>query len=202
MRPHPIIWVVRAGFAGWVGFEFLNLIKILHFTLDFSWFGLILTSGFIWAAIEITSSKLHKHVAAGLPWPVYCVGLLGVSWDALGDVSHLYARFSWYDQAAHFGGGMTAALVFFFIFHLVNQSGKITIGPKLLGFFAIASANLLGVLYELEEYAETVIFHNNRLGDALDTPNDLMWNLIGSLCAVLIASWYVRRIRSRNQRAG
>lgn len=201
MRTHPLIWFARVGFIGWLLFELLNLVKILHFTLDFSWLGLMLTGGFIWAAIEISSRRLLLSVGQGLPWVVYIVGLFGTSWDALGDIAHFYNQFDWYDQVAHFNGGMTPALIFFFIFTLLVRRGKLSIGPKLLAFFAVASANVLGILYEIEEYLEDVFFHTNRLGDGPDTANDLMLNLIGSVIAVLIASYYVYRLRIRTEKS-
>ncbi len=195
MKHNKVITVIRCGFAGWIIFELLNWLTILHFTLDFSWLGLVLTATFVWVSIELISKNLRKKTGSGFPWVVYLVSFAGTSWDALGDVGHLYSRFSWYDQAAHFAGGASLGLIFFMYLWRLHSSRIITLTPGLMGFLAWSAANIIGVFYELEEYTESVLVHNNRLGDAFDTPNDLMWNIIGSLIVIVIASRYVRRLQ-------
>jgi len=179
--------LIRLGFAGWIAFELLNYVEILHFTLDFTWLGLVLTSGFVWVVMEIVSAQLKKTTGKGLPWYVFCIALIGISWDALGDVSHWYSKFDWYDHVGHGVGGAMATLVFFFVFYRMHQAGKIKVGPKLLGFMAFCGGTFLGVLYELEEYLEDVITGGNRLGSGVDTANDMMWNAIGAVAVVLVA---------------
>lgn len=188
--------VMRIGFAGWIVFEFLNLIDVLHFTLDFTWFGLMITGGFVWAAMEVISAKLKKATGKPLPWYVFAVGLAGISLDALGDVSHWYMKFEWYDQVGHANGGAMTALVFFFIFYRMLEADKIKLGPKLLGFMALCGGTLLGVMYELEEYIEDIFTGGNRLGSGIDTANDLMWNTIGGLIVVIIAVRIIKKVNN------
>ncbi len=179
--------LIRFGFAGWIVFELLNYVEILHFTLDFSWLGLVLTSGFVWGAIEIISFRLKKSTGKPLSWLVYLGGFLSVSLDALGDVAHWYSEFEWYDQLGHASGGGMAALLSFFVFWQLKEAGKISIGKKLAGFMGIVTAMALGVLYEMEEYIEDIFSGGNRLGSGIDTANDMMWNTIGALIVVIIA---------------
>jgi len=179
--------IIRIGFGGWIVFELLNWFNILHFELDFTWLGLVLTSSFVWITMEIVSAKLQKSTGRGLPWYAYGIVLLGTTFDALGDVAHWYSKFEWYDQIGHFNGGAMATLVFFFVLYRMVQADKIRIGPKLLGFLALCGGTLLGVLYEMEEYIEDVFTGGNRLGDGVDTANDLLLNTLGALFIVLIA---------------
>lgn len=188
--------IIRIGFGGWIVFELLNWLNIFHFELDFSWLGLVLTSSFVWISLEIVSAKLKKNTGKGLPWYAFGIGLLGISFDALGDVAHWYSQFEWYDQVGHFNGGAMTTLVFFFVFYRMVQADKIRIGPKLLGFMAFCGGTLLGVLYELEEYIEDIFTGGNRLGTGVDTANDMLWNAIGGLIVVFIA---VKLIKRRNE---
>lgn len=191
--------IIRIGFGGWIVFELLNWLNILHFELDFTWLGLVLTSSFVWVTMEVISAKLKKNTGKGLPWYVFGIGLLGISFDALGDVAHWYSQFDWYDQIGHFNGGAMTTLVFFFVLYRMVQADKIRLGPKLLGFLALCGGTLLGVLYEMEEYIEDVVTGGNRLGDGVDTANDLLLNTLGALFIVLIAVKIVKRHTERSE---
>ncbi len=185
--------LIRLGFLGWMVFELLNWVKILHFSLDFSWAGLLLTVSWIWGSIEFASWKLRKSGMESLPWAAYLIGLVGTSWDAFGDVAHLYSSVMYYDKYAHFFGGGSAAIVSLFILWRLVQGGKILLDPRMMGFFAICMANFLGILYELEEYSESYFFHNNRMGDAFDTSTDVINNFLGAAVMVVIALIVLRK---------
>lgn len=148
--------IARLGFLAWLVFEFLNLIGLLHMSLDFSWLGLMLTSGFVWGVIEISSWQVKKVSGKPLPWSAFLLPLISVSFDAFGDTHHLYSSYEWYDKVAHVIGGGMAALVAFFVFWRLVESGRINLGKKLTAFIAICISSGLGVLYELEEYLEDV----------------------------------------------
>ena len=195
-----MINLMRLGYGGWIIFDLLNWVGVLNFTLDFSWLGLVITSGFVWGVIEFTSAKLKKSTGQTLPWIVYFGGLFSVSMDALGDIAHWYSAYEWYDQMTHALGGGMAALIAFFVFWRLNQAGNIRVGEKLLGFMAFTTTAFLGVLYELEEYIEDVFTGGNRLGTGVDTANDMMWNTIGALVVVIIAAKIVNRkfIKNKN----
>lgn len=185
--------IIRLGFLTWIVFELLNWAEILHFTLDFTWLGLVLTSGFVWGVLEIISARLNKSTGKPLPWFVFLLALMAVSFDALGDVMHWYVTYEWYDQVGHVLGGSMAALGAFFVFWHLNEAGKISIGKKLASFMAFTTSAFLGVLYELEEYLEDVFTGGNRLGSGVDTANDMMWNTIGGLVIVFVIIFLVRK---------
>lgn len=195
MRTNTVLTnISRLGFIAWLTFEILNWLQVLHFTLDFTWRGLIMTSAVVWGMVEIVSALTKRWTGKPLPWFVFFGALFSTSVDAIGDIEHWYIQFDWYDQMAHaLGGGMAALLVFFVFWQLVH-AGKIFVGKKLAGFMSFSAAAFLGVCYELEEYIEDVITHGNRLGNGVDTANDLMWNTIGAVAVVVVLVALVKQV--------
>lgn len=183
----------RLGFLGWIVFELLNWQGVLHFTLDFTWGGLVLTASVVWIVLEIISGRLKKATGQPLPWFVLLAAVLSVSVDALGDLRHWYSGYAWYDQLAHaIGGGVAGIMVFTSIWQLV-QAGKVLIPKWLTGVFGLSIAVMLGAFYELEEYLEDVITGSHRLGDGFDTANDILMNTIGAIVFILVAYFLSRK---------
>lgn len=187
-----ILWFVRIAFASLACFELANLFGFLHFEIEFSWFGLALTSLAIWITLEFVLYYYKKKYNYTIPSFVFLFPLGNVMIDAFGDIFKWYGGFSWYDQMAHFLGGASVAGVIFFIVCAVLKRRRVDFKKYLIGSYAFFAACFLGTIYELEEYAETLFLGNNRLGDRLDTPNDIFFNTIGALTGVLIAYLYVK----------
>lgn len=175
---------MRAVFAAILLFEFLNWIGVLHFELTFSWFGLIVTAAVVWGIVEFLWRKLAALHATKKGWLLFFI-LASLLIDLLGDVLGWYGSFLWYDKFAHFMGGISAAIAIVIVLRAttvlpdVSAPSPFSFGLQLL--LVVSLVTFFGVIYELEEYAETVILKNNRLGDMLDTPNDLLLNLLGSI---------------------
>src|SRR3989338_5331983 len=110
------LMAVRSLFWLLLGFEFLHWMGVLHIAkLEFSWAGLLITGGAVYAFLEFLHYRLKKYHQAELPWFVFLFGLFPISFDAFGDMLHFYSQFSWYDQVAHFlGSAISAAIVFSF----------------------------------------------------------------------------------------
>ncbi len=175
---------MRAAFAAIVVFEFLNWLQVLHFQLTFSWFGLMITAAVVWGIVEFLWRKLETLHATKKGWLLFFI-LASLLIDLLGDVLGWYGSFLWYDQFAHFFGGISVAIAVVIVLRATNVLSDVLVQPQLsFGtqlLIVVALVTLFGVFYELEEYAETVILKNNRLGDMLDTPNDVLLNLLGSI---------------------
>jgi uncharacterized membrane protein YjdF len=163
-------------------FEVLNLIGILNFTLDFSWFGLIVTSGVTFIIVEAIYYYFREKGTA-LPIFPYIMVALGLWLDAMGDVGHFYGRYEWYDQLAHLFGGASVMSVALGI--VTRYTTKFKLSVAAIIFASLAFTALFGDLYELEEYLEDELYHKRtvRLGDGPDTANDIMLNLTGGLIA-------------------
>lgn len=187
--------IARLSTAGLIIFELLNWVKILHYSLDFTWFGLIITGVIAWAIIECLNYYFIRKTGYGWPGAVMLIAGLALYIDAMGDILRFYSTYSWYDQIAHLVNSMAVAVAVLII--LIKQ--KKDFGRFGIGVFLIAITALFGVLYELEEYLEDYFTGSNRLGPGTDTANDLLWNLLGGL-TVLVFYFTILFIRNRSHR--
>ena len=178
--------IARFAFAAWLLVEFLSWLKVLPFTLEFTWLGLMLTASFTWIALEIISWRLKKAGARYLWGTTYLVSLFSLCVDAFGDTFRFYGTYAWYDQVAHFIGGAVVALVIFNLLIALYSANKINLPSKGIAAIAIGISMALGSVYELEEYLEDVVFNSNRLGDAFDTGNDMLLNTVGAVVIIVI----------------
>jgi uncharacterized membrane protein YjdF len=192
-RPPVMLKIARFAFAAWLIVELLSWLKILPLTLEFTWFGLMLTASFVWLGLEIISWRLRKAGARYLWGLTYLGALLSLCVDAFGDIFRFYGSYTHYDQFAHFIGGAMIALVVFDLMTALYKSGKISIPLKGRGVLAIATAMAMGSLYEIEEYSEDVLFGSHRLGDAFDTANDMLLNTLGAIAIIIIIVMIRRR---------
>lgn len=182
----------RLLFIGLIIFELLNVLKILKLNTQFTWVGLLITSIFAFVFVELIAYKYRKEKNHNLHWLVWFLVAFGLSIDAFGDFFHLYGRLSWWDQFVHFfASGIVNFTVFvvvaaFFVegfrYNLLMKTGRFNLALLISSTSAIS----LGVLYEIEEYMEDLIFHTNRLGPGTDTANDLLFNFCGIVASVII----------------
>lgn len=182
-----LIYFFRLLFLSLISFEFLNLIKILNFPLDFSWFGLIITASVVWAAVEILSRLLKNQQRLGT---ILGLSFLVVFLDALGDVCHFYSHFELYDRFLHFAGGGVIVYLVYILTKDFFESIRLHLAS------AVSLSNLFCVLYEIEEYLEDVFIHHRplRLGDGPDTADDLLMNLLGALFVAFII-FFAKKIK-------
>mgnify|MGYP001562475370 CR=1 FL=1 len=183
----------RLAFGGWLLVEVLSWAKILPLTLEFTWFGLVITGGVAWGTIELISWRLRKLGAQNLWGGTLLLVLVSQCTDAGGDIFRMYGTYSWYDQVAHLVGGAAIALVFFNLLTSLHVAQRIRFGPGLRAWFAIMAAMAVGSLYEIEEYAEDILRHANRLGTAFDTANDMLCNSLGAVALVVLLVWIRQR---------
>lgn len=186
--------IARFAFGTWLLVEVFSWAKILPLTLEFTWFGLILTASVAWGAVELISWRLRKVGAQSLWGGTLLIVLISQCTDAGGDIFRLYGMYSWYDQVAHVVGGAAVALIFFNLLTSLHVAQRISLGQKLRGWIAVMGSMAIGSLYEIEEYSEDIIRNAHRLGDAFDTANDLLMNTVGAILCIFIIVW-VRRKR-------
>jgi hypothetical protein len=194
-----IFGVVRIFFLGLATFESANLFGFLHFTLDFSWLGLVITSLASWLGLELIYILVKRKYNYTLSGFIFVLPAIGISFDAFGDIFKWYSKFSWYDQVAHFLGSGIVAVFIFLIMHSILFQKQKKLSNWFAAFFAFSWANVFGILYEIEEYLESYFLKNNRLGDRFDTPNDLLFNMFGALVFVLFALFFLKRSNRRKE---
>lgn len=176
------VFSMRLAFFGLFMFEFLNYLGILHFSLDFTWIGLMITVLGIWLLLEIVNFYLYRKTKKKINGAVYFLVAFVIYFDAFGDILHLYSNFGWYDQVMHFAGGAAVALIFFCVFHFFYNH----LDMLICALLSISLGETFCVLFELEEYFEDYFTGSHRLGDGFDTANDLFLDLIGALCIAFI----------------
>lgn len=180
-------WFCRLVFVGLFLFELANYFGLLKFSLDYTWFGLLITLFGASVGLEGTAYVLRKKFNIEMPWIAWPIGLGAVLFDVIGDIGHFYETFRWYDQVAHYIGTMASTTVFLAFFRVVQKSRGWQYPPTLNLVLALAMGLTLGVLYEIEEYSEDVISGSSRLGNGRDTANDLLLNFLGASTVVFFA---------------
>lgn len=191
-----VINFARFLFLSLIIFEILNFLKILEFNTQFTWFGLVITSIFIYTLLEVTAHKYKLKKGHYLHYSVWIIVTAALSLDAAGDFFHLYGKIMWWDQVVHYSVSAIMAFTLFsvinafwidkFKYSLLLKEGRL----KLALFLAATSSISLGAIYEIEEYLEDVFFHTNRMGPGADTSNDLVMNTFGVLTVVIVISIY------------
>lgn len=187
---------LRLAFAILLSVEFLSALRVLRVTLDFTWLGLLITSSAVWIGLELVHRSLHRKHHRALPLHLWWLAFFAVAFDAFGDINRWYSAYGWYDRAAHLiASGIAAVILFHLLRALLHQDTE-KHHPRLALILSFTSVATLGVLYEVEEYLEDVINLTNRLGDAFDTVEDLIFNILGAGLVLLLYDHF------RNPRLG
>lgn len=199
-----VINFARLFFAGLIIFELLNYLKILQFSLEYTWLGLVVTAVVSLIILEVTARYYRRKKGHRPHWLVWLIAAAGLSLDAAGDFFHLYGKYDWWDRFVHLFNSAVVCFALFIVFNafwigqfkfsLLFKEGKM----KLSLFLAAASTLSLSALYEIEEYTEDIIFHTKRLGPGADTADDLFFNFTGALLVVFFITVYYFATRKRD----
>lgn len=134
---------------------------------------------------------------AQLPWTTAWLVAIGVWFDAMGNFVHFYQRFGWWDKLAHGVGSAAAALALFALFSALQDLGRIRLTRWLTALFAVSCTTLLAAMYEITEFLGDQWFATHRVTDLYDTADDLLWNTVGVMLVIAVASWLQTRQRAR-----
>ncbi len=189
-----IYTVLRMFFGALLIFEFLNLMGVLTFTLDFTWRGLFITALITFLILEAIAYKYYREKKYMLHWMVWVVLAISLSLDASADIFHLYGRYQWWDKAVHCFNSAAICFGIFIVvgafwidtfnFRLLTRRQQLRLSLLLAGTITMT----LSALYEIEEYTEDILYHTNRLGPGTDTADDLLFNALGA-AAMIIVLW-------------
>ncbi len=196
-----IQWGIRVAFLGLFLFEGANYVQVLNFTLDYTWFGLLLVSLVVFLGLEGANRIFKRRWRAALHWSVWPLAFFAVSFDAFGDILHFYSRWSWYDQIGHYLGALVTCIIIFSALRAIEKTHNWQHPYHINPLLALGLTMTLASLYEIEEYLEDYFSLTNRLGDGADTANDLLMNLFGALTLVFVVTLHRcarRRVTSRN----
>lgn len=168
-------------------FELLGADNLYQTKIVFTWFGLLITGAVVWLMVEGASFYLRKKAGQPLSGWAMLVAVGALYLDALGDIFGFYNwnfRGLWYDQIAHFWGGLAAGAVVLSVMLTMVKAEIIKVNKTALFILALAVTGFLGQLYEIEEYLEDYFRGSNRLGDGVDTANDMLLNIVGSAISI------------------
>lgn len=202
MKKHAFLYVGRALLGGLFIFEFLNWIGLLHFSLEFTWLGLMLTSGAIWLACElILKSFTHNELPAKSQGLAFVGAAIPTYADAIGDINRWYGAIPHYDKYLHFLGGAAAAgLVILIIYaYAKKKRPSFTVSQNWVAWISFLIAVALGVLYEFEEYLEDYFTGSHRSGGSWDSVGDLIYDTLGAIL-VIVTVWLVWKSRKKKKK--
>lgn len=193
MKQHLLLYLGRALFAGLVIFEFLNWIKILNFSLEFTWLGLLLTSGAVWLGAELVTRRFsHEHLSLKAKGLTFIGAAIPIYADALADINRWYGGIQYYDKYMHFLGGAAAAGLVTLVVraHAKRKKPSFIVSDGWAAWISFFISISLGVLYELEEYLEDFFTGSHRSGGGPDTAGDMLYDTLGAMIVVFVA-WLV-----------
>lgn len=131
----------------------------------------------------------------------------------LGELQDYYYRFWWWDTMLHLFAGLIFGLAGFFLVYVFNfdQRFKVTLSPLFLSMFAFCFSLMIGVFWEIFEFAMDQIFGMNMQKANLEKNiqeglvhltsgvEDTMWDLIadsiGAFIAAVIGYNYMKKER-------
>lgn len=196
--------IAQSIFIAIFTFEFLNAVHLLSFKIEYSWFGVTLSTAVIFVGISLIESLCSQKLEFQLPGVVWFMGLVLILNDFVGDVLGAYARWEHYDQLIHGLSGVILVGFFLLLFEGVARRQSWRVPPVILYALALGMNMIGAVLYEIEEYSEDVFFGSRRLGDGPDTVNDLLMSLTCGIATILVVvgvrawkrHWGLKRVRS------
>lgn len=124
---------------------------------------------------------MGKLFIAGLPMLVVFVAHLFFSWDQTLPYIHLQS------MAFHFSGGVATAWSIWMLFGLLAEYVNFSINPKiLLLVFLVSLTTLVGVIWEVAEFALDVQMGWSLQPSLPDTMMDLIMDTLGALTVSLL----------------
>lgn len=192
--------IIRFGLLGWLCFELLNGMNVLHIQYSYSWYGLMATAICLWILIEAINRRFIKIGHTPLAWPVYLLGFIVVSGNAIGLIFDFNSHFRWYREVSSAFGGMALTAIFIYVFFLLQQAGRIALSTMMLGFFGVFATMFIRSLYVISMYSEAKIFHNNRLASGqlggFNLDSGLFWTTVGAIVVATVA-FRIFRMKTR-----
>ena len=180
---------IRAAFLSLFSFEFFNSIKVFKLPLHFPWIFLaVITSGswLVWEKIYKKRFDFSRLVAGLFLFQLF-------SDTVAGNIFNFYGKFLWYDRFTHLtGGAIIGVLVILFLSNF-NKKSKWNFKLSHLIFFAVSATALIVSFYELWEYFIDAGLGFSVLIDKYDTPDDILFDLIGAVASISLLAFILRK---------
>jgi len=133
----------------------------------------------------------------------------------LGEIFHFYYRYSWWDTIVHITSAPVMGYAGFMMVYTLNRDKEIhrKLSPFFIALFAFCFSTMIGVAWEIFEYAADAIaganmqkarnleelygYFDTRLG-VLDTMEDLIVNAIGAFVVSVVGYIHLKRKGGQN----
>lgn len=138
----------------------------------------------------------EKFCKTKLAFPNFTGGLIAllIYAEGVGSTFGFYGKFGWYDQITHFIGGVTIGLISCLIINDSDKKHHWNLNSKFLIIFSLCLTLSLCVIWEFYEYFVDSLKNTNLIADKFDTSNDLLFNFIGAVPAIIISALVLKRI--------
>lgn len=112
----------------------------------------------------------------------------------LGEYSHFYVKFPWWDIFLHGGNSLILGFLGFALAYSLMITSKIETKPILASLFALSFAVLIGVLWEIFEFAMDYFFgFTMQKSGLVDTMTDLMVDVAGGAIVSIAGFFYMKK---------
>lgn len=181
-----ILFRVLMSFLVW--FELLNWLGILHFSLVYTWQGLLIVAIFAWIAAEIIITH-EKNLNKTLLLSLISISVL---LDAFWDIFRFYDTIKNYDKFLHFFNSWVITYLVFIVLKDILKNANL--GKYLNLAILITFGSFFWTLYEIEEFLEDILINHKqiRLWDGYDTAWDLLSNVSGCIIMALIIFFLIK----------
>lgn len=149
--------------------------------------GALIFEGIVAVAVIALFRRELRRRQVELPWPVAVLFALDIWSNTVANFLDFYTRISYWDHIAHALGTAVTTIGILMVLKILQRRGKLQLGGLFIAVVAFSIALALGVVYELTELAGDIWFHTTRITGRLDTSNDLFFNALGALIALILA---------------
>jgi len=112
----------------------------------------------------------------------------------LGEYSHFYIKFAWWDILLHWGNSIILGLIGFIFAYALLITSKMETKPILASIFALSFSVFIGVLWEIFEFFMDYFFgFTMQKSGLVDTMTDLMVDVGGALAVSVAGFFYMRK---------
>ncbi len=112
----------------------------------------------------------------------------------LGEYSHFYVKYEWWDLFLHGGNSLLLGLVGFIMAYGLLLTSRVSAKPFFISLFSLSFAVFVGVLWEIFEFGMDYFFgFTMQKSGLVDTMTDLMMDVAGALVISVAGFFYLKK---------
>ena len=151
-------------------------------------------TGSVVLALTFLPAVIERHLHVHLPVEftlATCIFLYASF--GLGEVSHFYARFWWWDLMLHSASALVMGLIGFLMIYVFYMTHRVRMDPIYVAVISFCLAVTTGTVWEVFEFLMDWLFgFSMQRSGLVDTMTDLLLNIGGGLIAASLGYTYVK----------